>query len=299
MALLNSKSYLANSLAGYSTGTVKYPYQYPPLNAVLDRAPTARFASGGTALGAALTVLAAQPQSNNSQTFAGAISNAAPTAYGVLNRARAGGGCAPQLDLLLLLTADQVTLLSAGQSTSGGVLSQEEQRTETACPHNPTPGWLVGQSQLRRVVLSESVTFVASDVVAALRAANATFSHLAAEYPRDTGVLTGLGDSYLRAGTYLRSSEPFTARQDFRSAITEYNRASALQGLKGQGPRLCLPDHSRRACVIREGGRSTPEGMRYADGGGLTAAGRVRRETGAAGGRGDVRAGHEAGAGGP
>jgi hypothetical protein len=51
---------------------------------------------------------------------------------------------------------------------------------------------------------------------------------LAAEYPDDTGALTGLGDGYLRAGTYLRSSEPFTARQDFKSAIVEYNRASAL-----------------------------------------------------------------------
>ena len=51
-----------------------------------------------------------------------------------------------------------------------------------------------------------------------------------------------------------------------------------LQGLKGEGPHLCLPDHSRRACVILGGGRSTPGCMRYADGGGLTAAGRARRE---------------------
>ena len=240
MALLNSKNYLANDLAGYSTGTVNYPYQYPPLSAVLDHAPPASFASGGTALGAALTVLAAQPQSNNFQTFAGAISNAAPAAYGVLNRARADGGCAPQLDLLLLLTADQITVLDADQSTSGGVLSQvlsqEERRTETACPHDPTPGWLVGQSQLRTVVFADSATFADPHVVAALRAANTIFSHLAAEYPRDTGVLTGLGDSFLRDGTDLRSSEPFTARQDFRSAIAEYNRASALGDERDAAP---------------------------------------------------------------
>jgi cellulose synthase operon protein C len=230
MALLNSKSYLANSLVGYnSVAGVKYPYRYPPLDALLDRAPPASFASGATALGAALTVLAAQPQtSSNPQLADMAIINAAAAAYGVLNRARATGGCAPQLDLLLLLTADQVTMLTADQSTSGSVLSQEEQRTATACPHDPTPGWLAGQSQLRMVNVSESATIADPDVVAELRAANATFSHLAAEYPRDAGVLTGLGDSYLRAGTYLRSSEPFTARQDLRSAITEYNRASAL-----------------------------------------------------------------------
>ena len=127
---------------------------------MLDRAPSASFASGGTALGAALTVLAAQPQSSSFQSFATAIGNAAPATFGVLNRARAEGGCAPQLDLLLLLTADKITVLGADRSTSGGVLSQvlsqEERRTETACPHDPTPGWLVGQAQLRSHLLGFS-----------------------------------------------------------------------------------------------------------------------------------------------
>jgi hypothetical protein len=174
-------------------------------------------------------VLAAQPQTiNNPQPADIAIINAASAAYGVLNHARAAGGCAPQLDLLLLLTADKYT--------GAGDLSQEEQRTETACPHDPTPAWLLGQSQLRMGLLLESATIANPDVVATLRAANATFSHLAAEYPRDTGVLTGLGDSYLRIGTYLRSSEPFAARQDFRSAVTEYNRAAALGDERDAAP---------------------------------------------------------------
>jgi Flp pilus assembly protein TadD len=233
MALLNSKSYLADSVL--SDGS-KYPYRYPPLDEVLDRAPPASFALGGTALGAALTVLAAQPQSSSMAGPANSVYNAAPAAYGVLNRARAAGGCAAQLDLLLLLTADQRTLLDASQFTSGGILRQEEQRTEAACPHDPTPGWLVGQAQLRMLVISDSPETANPTVVAALRAANTTFSHLAAEYPRDPGVLTGLGDSYLRAGTYLRSSKPFTARQDFRSAITQYNRASALGDERDAAP---------------------------------------------------------------
>jgi Flp pilus assembly protein TadD/Zn-dependent protease len=229
MALLDSDSPLALNPVISRTGTVEYPYGYGPLNAVLDRAPLASFASGGTALGAALTVLAAQPLgASDPRSVQNVIRNASPAAYGVLNRARAAGRCAPQLDLLLLLTADS--------STSADVLSQEEQRTETACPHDPTPAWLVGQSQLRMGLLPESDTIADPDVVAALRAASATFSRLAAGYPRDTGVLTGLGDSYLRAGTYLRSSEPFTARQDFMSAITEYNRASALGDERDAAP---------------------------------------------------------------
>ena len=132
------------------------------------------------------------------------------------------GGCAAQLDLLLLVAADE--------NTSSGILSREEQRTEQACPHDPTPGWLVGQAQLRSLELwttAPEVSTTTPDVttLAALHTALATFTGLAAGYPRDTGVLTGLGDAYLRAGTLLMPSEPFTARKDFQSAITAYDRA--------------------------------------------------------------------------
>jgi transposase len=41
---------------------------------------------------------------------------------------------------------------------------------------------------------------------------------------------------------------------------------------------VCLLDYIRRACVIAPDDRSTPGRMRYPDGGGLTAAGRARRE---------------------
>jgi cellulose synthase operon protein C len=239
MALVDSKSYLASTIAGYGTADtsnpygVYYPYRYPPLDAVLNNAPPASFASGATALGATLTVLAAQLQGGHSAAQTANIDiNAGAAAYGVLNRARSAGGCAPQLDLLLLLAADE--------STGAAILAQEEQRTEAACPHDPTPAWLVGQSQLRNlgaIGLSPSAATTATTAaVAALQTSGTTFRHLAAEYPRDTTVLTGLGDSYLRAGTYLRFSEPFTARQDFRSAIAAYNRASALSGERDAAP---------------------------------------------------------------
>lgn len=223
MALLDSKSFLAGTM----TSLGRYPYRYPPLDAVLDKAPQASFTSGATALGAALTVLAAQPQ-GRIQIQATPIDNASPAAYAVLNRARAAGGCTPQLDLLLLLAADP--------STTSAILGQEEGRTEAACPHDPTPGWLVGQAQLRLTTCSESPTLADPLEVAMLHTASAIFSRLAAEYPRDSGVLTGLGDSYLCAGTYLTSSEPFTARQYFRSALAEYNDAAALGDERDAAP---------------------------------------------------------------
>lgn len=220
-ALMTSQTYVAGDLVGYGIGGIAYPYQYPVLNAVLDKAAPTSFRSGATALGAALTVLAAQPETG---TFGRpgyqAIQNAAPAAYAVLNRARASGGCAPQLDLLLLLTADE--------GTSRHVLDQEERRTEATCPHDPTPAWLLDQAALRTVPLSISATHSDPHMVALLRAAIAVSRHLAAEYPDDTGVLSGLGDAYLLAGTHLRFSEPFTSRQDFRLAIMDYDRVDAL-----------------------------------------------------------------------
>jgi predicted Zn-dependent protease len=248
LAVLRSSSLAESFPAGYLAGHLEYPYRYPALDTVLGKAPPASLASGATALGAALTVLAAQPSADT------AVTNAGKAAYSVLNRARAGGGCAPQLDLFLLVAADE--------NTSQDIIRREEQRTASACPHDPTPGWLLGQSQLRGLPLSSSAAFVlpAASVRAlaltALRSAIATFRHLAAAYPRDTGVLTGLGDAYLRAGTHLRLTEPFTARQDLRSAMEAYRRASALGGARDAVPGLAralaaLGEPTEAAQVLR------------------------------------------------
>ena len=253
LAVLKSSSLAEGFPVGYLSGHLEYPYRYPALDAVLDKAPPASFASGATALGAALTVLAAQPAGV-------AIQNAGKAAYSVLNRARTAGGCAPQLDLFLLLAADE--------NTSPDILRREEQRTESVCPHDPTPGWLLGQSQLRGLPLSSSARFIfpARSVkvraLTALRSAIATFRHLAAAYPGDTGVLTGLGDAYLRAGTHLRTTEPFTARQDLRSAMEAYSRASALGDTRGAAPGLAraligLGEPTEAARVLRPFARAS------------------------------------------
>lgn len=220
MAVLHSGEDLPSSPVGYRSGNTEYPYRYPALEPVLDAAPPAQFAAGATPLGAALTVLAAQPFSDFSAKDLFVDLNAGPAAYGVLDRARESGSCAPQLDLLLLLASDQLT--------TAAILGQEEKRTEAVCPHDPTAGWLVGESQLRNIPLSLAATGLSADTVVNVRTATTTFTDLATQYPGDAGVIAGLADSYLRAGTHLLSSKPFTARHDLRFAIVQYNRVSAL-----------------------------------------------------------------------
>lgn len=220
MAVLRSSEDLPSSPVGYGSGHTEYPYRYPRLESVLDAASPAQFAAGATSLGAALTVLAAQPFDAFSGKDLFVNLNAGPAAYGVLDRARESGSCEPELDLLLLLASDDLT--------TAEILGQEEKRTEVACPHDPTAGWLVGESQLRNVPLSLAATGLSADTVVNVRTATTAFADLATHYPADVGVAAGLADSYLRAGTHLLSSKPFTARQDLRHAVVQYNRVSAL-----------------------------------------------------------------------
>jgi len=225
MAVLRSDN-LSESAVGYgmtngSPSDAEYPYRYPELDSVLDAAPSARFTAGATTLGAVLTVLEAQPpDSFTAQEDSFVNTNAGAVAFGVLDRVRRSGACEPQLNLLLLLASDQLTTPT--------ILDQEQKRTELACPDDPTAGWLVGQSQLRNVPLADAATGLGPETVASVRKATRTFARLAVRYPEDAGIIAGLADSYLRAGTHLLASKPFTARQDFRSAVDHYNRVSAL-----------------------------------------------------------------------
>ncbi len=219
MALLQPQAAdLSETPPGASTLNPVYPYSYPAVDAIIDQAPAAGFASGATPLAAALTLLSAQP----GQPEVHGIENAAPIAYAVLDRSRATDGCAGQLDLLLLLTGDE--------ETRADDLNGELIRARGLCPHDPTPDWIVGQFQMRQtgLELSREDTSVYSDTVAEFGLAIATFTRLVTTFPSDTAAVSGLGDAYLRAGTYLAAAQPFSARRYLRSAVTEYNRAAKL-----------------------------------------------------------------------
>lgn len=190
-----------------------YPYRYPALEPILDAAAPADLSSGATQLAAGLIMLAGQP---------GLESKAAPAAFALLDRTRSSGGCDGQLDLLLLLAGDPLT--------PTGILADEQRRTVAACPHEPTPGWIVGQAQMRDlgIPLTPRPTYSDHDIDAQLTSIITTFQDLTARFPQDTAAVSGLGDAYLRVGLRRLYSQPFAARYDLRLAVAQYNRAAEL-----------------------------------------------------------------------
>lgn len=225
-ATLNGPVSLNTTVAGIQNGIGGvYPYRYPSMETLLDAVPPDGLRSGGTALGAALTVLAAERRSPLDRTHT--LENAAPAAFAVLDRVRAGGACAPQLDLLLLLAGDG--------STDHAIVAREQRQAEGACPHDATPAWLVGQAQLH----NDPVTVPYSPPGMGRTSDGATtMARLVNDHPTGIGALTGLGDAYLAAGLRLNDSEPFTARRYLRQAVDAYQRAVRQGGHHAAAPGL-------------------------------------------------------------
>ncbi|MGY1692503.1 hypothetical protein [Geodermatophilus sp. SYSU D01105] len=218
VAALGSGELLASQLAEDSGGYPEYPYRYLALETLLAGTPDRELAPAWTSLGAALTVLAAQAPLDYERVHP--ADNAGPAAFAVLERARVHGGCAAQLDLLLLLTGEASILANAASGDSS-VLATEQRRAEEVCPGDVTPGWLVGQAQLRHFTegrYPEEPEMPTAEAVVTMR-------RLVQRHPTDVAALTGLGDAYLSAAMSLGGSPPFTARRYFRQAVAAYDRA--------------------------------------------------------------------------
>jgi tetratricopeptide (TPR) repeat protein len=212
---------LQETAAGGRAGYAPFPYRYPALERLLDRAPGRGETPEATALGAALEVLAARPRTQLPAMYDGGYSQAAPAAFAVLLRARDGGDCAAQLDLLLLLAADL--------QPRDDVVRAEAARATAMCPGDPTPTWLLAQFQSQRAQ-SESPPGNPGDPVPgdAFRRAVATSDVLLRRFPGAVAAETAAGDVHLRAGLVLLGSQPFTARQELRTAGARYRRAGRL-----------------------------------------------------------------------
>ncbi len=125
-------------------------------------------------------------------------------AYVLFERAQAGGGCAPHLNQLLLLTAevlpDWEMIRTAGA------------RAAAACPGDPTAGWLLGlfESQLDP------------------RAGLQRMRVLRREFPGAAAVWSQEADAIVRVAYVTPATRPFVARHLYERALAGYGRARRL-----------------------------------------------------------------------
>jgi tetratricopeptide (TPR) repeat protein len=177
-----------------------YPYRYRSLERILGPLPQ-RLSSAQVARA---TALAAQLL-----VGPGHRPNDAPIAFALLDRARAGGACAPQLDLLLVVAAQDPPVESQAR--------REAQRAQRACPRDPTPSWLLGQLQLQ---LDDP-------------GARATFRRLEREFPRSAAGWSGDADVKLVQAAFEPSGRVFVARRLELEALLRLRRAARLDGDPG------------------------------------------------------------------
>jgi len=217
-----------------AAGDAVYPYRYPALTRLLDRAPERGRTAAAGRLGAALTLVATRTHGDDS----GPEVNAAAAAFAVLERARAAGDCAAQINLLLLLTADKMP--------RDRPVRDETRRAEQACPHDPTPLWLLGQYLSQRA--ARVIQFDVGDPIPrdATGQAEAAVERLAREFPGSVPALTGVADNHLRAGLRLAAAQPFTARQRLRAAAEGYLAARDLD------PDAAVPGLARALIALGE-----------------------------------------------
>jgi tetratricopeptide (TPR) repeat protein/Zn-dependent protease len=207
---------LRETAVGGKLGFAPYPYRYPAMTRLLDQAPGRARTPEASELGAALLVLASRPGE-----YGNAFPNAAAAAFAVLDRARADGDCDAQLNLLLLVAADD--------QPRDAPVRDEARRAEAVCPDDPTPGWLLGQYQSQRANLDPTAELFGDPVPAnAQLQALATFARLQVRFPGSTAPITGAADVHLRTGIRLAESQPFTARYALRTAAAGYRKAHSM-----------------------------------------------------------------------
>jgi len=157
--------------------------------------------------------------------------DAAPAAYALLEAARSDGDCEAQLNLLLLVAADD--------QPRDDVVAEEAQRAADSCPNDPTPGWVLGQFQSQRAWMEPSDDAPGDPVPADSQAqADATLASLVERYPESADAWRGFGDVRLRAGLRTVEDQPFTARNALQTAVAYYRHADELSGSTESAPGL-------------------------------------------------------------
>jgi cellulose synthase operon protein C len=145
---------------------------------------------------------------------------AAPLAYAVLGRARAGEACLPQVNLAFLV--------STNEFPQDADVEREFREAERRCPDDPTPLWLLGQFQSQRASADTHAKPTPALPTEQLRRTFATFERLQRRFPRSSAGWAGAADAHLRLAYQLHESQHFTVRSRYRRALALYRRARAL-----------------------------------------------------------------------
>ena len=145
----------------------------------------------------------------------------------MLDRARAGGRCDAQLNLLLLVAADD--------QPRDDVVAQEGARAIATCPRDVTPGWVVGQFQSDRALL-ELTPLLPGDKPDERRLVGrpfATFRVLQRRFPRSAAAWSGAADADLRLALQQPRERAFTARRLFADALALYGAPPSCAPARG------------------------------------------------------------------
>ena len=192
----------------------RYPYEYEHLDDFLDRAlPDALSKDDARAMNdaAALLILVAGAEK---------YEPAAPTAFALLRRAREGGDCEPQLNLAMLVASEGVTRTP--------VVRGELQRAVDACPHDPTPLWLLGQYDSMRVFHPPGKLAPVVPREAPVERMLRSFEVLRQRFPGSHAGWSGEADAQLRLAYAAGTFQPFTARSRFQRARALYEQAKQV-----------------------------------------------------------------------
>jgi cellulose synthase operon protein C len=239
---------------GGAPPSAETPLRFPAVERLLRRRLAGPLNAGASAaandLGALLIDAATLPEADDSS--GGAFPQAGEVAFAVLDRARAGGACDPQLNLAFELAANDTPRERETEL--------ELQRAARDCPGDPTPLWLLGEYQSESAPApstgSETPSSEAEAPSAGLETPRAgskapsagpetsagpggaqagpdtqgpfaTFALLRRRLPRSAAGWAGAGDAELRVA-YETSPQPFTARAHFRRALAFYLGAQRL-----------------------------------------------------------------------
>ena len=176
------------------TGTPADVYEFPAFERIV---PPGVDPAAATDLGARLLVAGDGPSS-------------AIAAYVLFDRAQAGGGCAPHLNQLLLLTAEV--------PPSDDMIAAAGDRALAACPGDPTAGWLLAQFESQRDP----------------RAGLARARSVRREFPGSAAAWSGEADATLRLAYVQPAERAFVIRHLHERALARYRRAVALGGASAE-----------------------------------------------------------------